>query len=510
LVTEMSANRIGDIKTALERWGKGKRPQSTINGFLDFRRTINKSPPKSFHPYESIIKNWELDAKFLLPKQVEESVSYVFINTEKDLATLSRDLAAEDVIAFDTESYNQNVYLAMICVLQISTARKDYIIDCLQLFDKINVYLNPIFSNQNQLKLVHDTQDIRFLQRDFSIFCTGVIDTQEVFGIKYPDQKQVSLAKMVQHYLGVEVNKLPQLADWRVRPLPDDLKAYAANDSRYLLLCWEKLKLEFLNNTGNTLVLEEFPVSKRGTLALFAFPKQRSVEYLWKQYVESLSNDLKLVFNTKLQFEMFSEIHDWREREAKNLDLNPKFLLEEEAFPKICRSMPTSLAKLQQIIGSRYSISLSLRESLFGIVDKYRDRLTSTANRIPPEFMTSRTEKQKPIARQKFISFKDLESDIEYDMDTSIESSDEEMEIFNVVNQQEEIASASENESRENMKSLVKQLKKPPFKKNRNGVELRVKRVFYFAQKIGVKKEHILKYIEKYPTVLYSKHTTDK
>lgn len=56
-----------------------------------------------------------------------------------------------------------------------------------------------------------------------------------------------------------------QLADWRIRPLPDELMLYARMDTHYLLYIWRKMKEELLEaNAGQPrLLLSVFEQSRQ-------------------------------------------------------------------------------------------------------------------------------------------------------------------------------------------------------------------------------------------------------
>ncbi|CAL8110848.1 unnamed protein product [Orchesella dallaii] len=505
-------------------WGRGQRPHSTIQGFLEHRQKINTGTWPTIHPYADVVNKWELNSRFLQPSCILDAPEPKMVTNEEDLANLSQELEKHDVISFDTELYNYDVYYAMVCILQISTATNDYVIDCLRLFDKIKPQLGSIFVNPGKLKIVHDCQDIRYLQRDFKIFCTGVVDTQEVFGLRFPSRKQISLAKMVDHYLGLQVDKLGQLADWRVRPLPVELVKYAANDSRYLLRCWEKLKLDFVNSDStdqnpiqyNTLDLEEFPLSRKGTLALFRPPKRDTLESIWRKYVDSLSYDLKMVFNTQLQFEMFSTIYEWRDNVAKQLDRTTKKLLHDEQLPLLCRVMPTTVIKLNDL-GVNTNVAVAFCEELLNIIESYRGKLLSQQNKAPPEFMLPHQGSSTQYGQIKSYNLKELEfSESELNLVEEDSSSDSDWEITTSKNSDDKSLVHCETSTFQDMDTLIstpevttKQLPKRG-KKKRNGVEMKVKRVFHFAQKIGVKQQHILKYIDKFPKVMYSNPSGDK
>jgi len=61
------------------------------------------------------------------------------------------------------------------------------------------------------------------------------------FGLKY----------LLSYYCQVDVDKKYQLADWRIRPLEEEMLKYARQDTHYLLYIYDKMTQELLEK-GNT------------------------------------------------------------------------------------------------------------------------------------------------------------------------------------------------------------------------------------------------------------------
>lgn len=51
-------------------------------------------------------------------------------------------------------------------------------------------------------------------------------------------------------YCNFVPNKQFQLADWRIRPLPEELKMYAREDTHYLIYIYQMLKKELLEQAN--------------------------------------------------------------------------------------------------------------------------------------------------------------------------------------------------------------------------------------------------------------------
>lgn len=62
---------------------------------------------------------------------------------------------------------------------------------------------------------------------------------------------RLSLAYLLNKFCNFLPDKMFQLADWRIRPLPDQLKNYAREDTHYLLYLYHCLKKELFAKSKN-------------------------------------------------------------------------------------------------------------------------------------------------------------------------------------------------------------------------------------------------------------------
>ncbi|KIH65459.1 3'-5' exonuclease [Ancylostoma duodenale] len=86
--------------------------------------------------------------------------------------------------------------------------------------------------------------DIEWLQRDFGIYVVNMFDTGRA--MRRLEMQKFNLRYLVHHYCDVSLDKRYQLADWRVRPLDEDMITYARSDTHYLLHCYDCLREELL------------------------------------------------------------------------------------------------------------------------------------------------------------------------------------------------------------------------------------------------------------------------
>jgi exosome complex exonuclease RRP6 len=72
------------------------------------------------------------------------------------------------------------------------------------------------------------------VQRDFGLYIVNLFDTgQAARVLAYPS---ASLAYLLERHVGFNADKRYQLADWRLRPLPEDMLMYARADTRWVVL----------------------------------------------------------------------------------------------------------------------------------------------------------------------------------------------------------------------------------------------------------------------------------
>ena len=71
-----------------------------------------------------------------------------------------------------------------------------------------------------ELQVFHGADhDVLWLQRDFSLYIVNLFDThQAACSLQLARH---SLAFLLHHYCNVDADKQFQLADWRIRPLPE-------------------------------------------------------------------------------------------------------------------------------------------------------------------------------------------------------------------------------------------------------------------------------------------------
>jgi ribonuclease D len=332
---------------AIQKWGKASiRPQKLDKAFLNYRQRINYFNFDSVvvHPFHEEISNWKPSSLMLIRNRPTDNFDFKWITTEQELNLLALDLELEKVIAVDFENNQDNSYLAFNCLIQISTYENNFLVDALRLYSCIKKYLGPIFSSPNILKLILGSTDLSDLQRDYQIYCQGVVDLQEVYHYINPETYSIGFKNLVVTYLGKSIDKLPQVADWRVRPLCSDLEEYAVNDAKLLLHCWYLLLDE------SDLTLCTFARSKQNMQKLYQFPKVKNAISSWSLSIQGLPLSVKCIFNVKDQELLYTRLYDWRIQKSKNLDVLPTKLCNNDKLALLCRAKPTTVSNVHSLL----------------------------------------------------------------------------------------------------------------------------------------------------------------
>ena len=109
------------------------------------------------HPYNYEISHITYPSRMFehqeprMPKTFEET-PFQWISTQAGLDVLVEDLKNVRELAVDLEHHDYRTYAGFLCLMQISTREKDYIIDTLALRDEL-IVLNDVFTNPNIVKV---------------------------------------------------------------------------------------------------------------------------------------------------------------------------------------------------------------------------------------------------------------------------------------------------------------------------------------------------------------------
>ncbi|KAM7139463.1 exosome complex component 10 isoform 2-T2 [Macrochelys suwanniensis] len=311
---------------------------AALADFLHQQRTQQTEQDMFAHPYQYELEHFvPPDAALEKPqlqmsRPVEETPCH-FISTLDELVELNEKLVSCKEFAVDLEHHSYRSFLGLTCLMQISTRLEDFIIDTLELRSDMYI-LNEAFTDPAIVKVLHGADsDVEWLQKDFGLYLVNMFDTHQA--ARLLNLGRHSLDHLLKLYCHVETDKRYQLADWRIRPLPEEMIQYARDDTHYLLYIYDKVR-EALWERGN-----EQPTQLQVVW-------QRSRDICLKKYIKPIFSEdsylelyrrQKKHLNTQ-QLTAFKLLFAWREKLARQEDESTGYVLPNHMLLKIAEELP--------------------------------------------------------------------------------------------------------------------------------------------------------------------------
>ncbi|GAX20968.1 exosome complex exonuclease RRP6 [Fistulifera solaris] len=330
---------------------------------LDNDRNVVKSSdfvqPSHFvpHVYRAEIKQLKcphFDVPAQRPpriRQAKPSLKATWIDTKEGLQSLvDTKLMNVDRIALDLEAHSYRSFAGIVCLMQISfkdssdNSIYNFLVDTLALHDELHDLLLPVLTDPNIVKIMHGADsDIMWLQRDFSLFIVNLMDTgQAARALSLPS---AGYAYLLQKYTSIKnPDKSFQLADWRKRPLSEEMQQYAIQDTHYLLDIYNCLLYD-LDHSTNTSVERVWRASQNISLSTY-----KGVPFSPNGYQKLLRQRGRNVQQyTPVQQLALQRLWDWRDATARVLDESVPYIITNAVLLRLATALPTSTAALQTL-----------------------------------------------------------------------------------------------------------------------------------------------------------------
>ncbi|RHZ61890.1 hypothetical protein Glove_345g5 [Diversispora epigaea] len=306
------------------------------------------------HPYHYEITNIIYPSGIFEYKEPIEylpiqSTSYTWVDKLDELLDMCRKLENSQEIAVDLEHHSYRSYLGFTCLMQISTREEDFIVDVLELRSRLHL-LNKSFTNPNILKVLHGADyDIIWLQKDFGVYVVNLFDTGVASHVL--EMPQHSLAYLLKHYCNVVADKKYQLADWRLRPLTEEMLNYARADTHYLLYIYDLMRNELITSSSEHLTRLEATLERSAQVSLrvhatFRYNKSGEGPGGYKKLLAKWNTS----FNEK-QVAVFKALHEWRDCIARLKDEGISYVLSNKTLSLLAEKMPEDTNEIGECLG---------------------------------------------------------------------------------------------------------------------------------------------------------------
>jgi len=240
--------------------------------------------------------------------------NFDWIAEQPDFEELVDELCHASAYALDTEFHRERTYVPQLALVQLATANR------IALIDPLAVDLQSLgraFRSDAICVMHAGSQDLEILETASGAVPEHMFDTQ--IAALFCGYRTSSLGKLVEGFLGIQLDKSAQLSDWTRRPLPNADLHYAASDVAHLLDLRDAL-------VGRLEEQRRVPWAEEEIERLRS--KDRSPpdpETLW----------WKLRGKTKLNGRargVAQELAAWRERVAKKQNRPPRTVLSDMAL----------------------------------------------------------------------------------------------------------------------------------------------------------------------------------
>lgn len=298
-----------------------------------------------------------------------------YVTTGRQLEEVGRAAAGAGLFAADTEAAGYHRYRDTICLIQVSTRERTWVVDTLEL-DDLDALRVPL-ADQGTEVVFHDADyDLRLLHRDFGIAVRGLFDTKiaaEMLG-----EPGLGLASLLERHVGLTIPKKYQRADWARRPLPADMVEYAAEDTRHLPALRDVLRGELERKGRMHWAEEEFRLRERT---------------VWDDV------DAEEAFRVKgsrdldrRQLAALRELHEWRETMAEERDQASFRVLSNTELVMVARALPQARADLIAAGISEGNVRRWGRD----LLDAVRRAAALAESRLPEKTKRERREPYEP------------------------------------------------------------------------------------------------------------------
>jgi ribonuclease D len=172
------------------------------------------------------------------------------------LARCCEHLRSCSEIGFDTEFIGEQTFVPQLCLIQVATWERLYLIDPFAA-GPLNHFWELIADPRRTVVAHAAREEIRICQRSCSRPPGNLFDLQiaaGLVGLGYP----MGHGPLIQKILNVRVNKGETLTDWKIRPLTERQVQYAYDDVRFLLPLWREISTRLQRLGRGEWAREEF------------------------------------------------------------------------------------------------------------------------------------------------------------------------------------------------------------------------------------------------------------
>ncbi len=258
------------------------------------------------------------------------------VTTPEELAACCTFLASCPQFGFDTEFVGEDTYHPHLCLVQVATPGRLFLIDPLTA-GPLDAFWKLVV-DPGIVSIAHaGREEVRLCRLWAGEPPGNFFDIQiaaGLVGLTYP----LGHAALVSQLLGVQLSKGETLTEWRTRPLTRQQIRYAFDDVRYLLPLWQRINGELVQLGRVEWAREEF-----ARLAAAVVPEEVASEK-WRKLRGLGSLDRR-------RLAVVRELFQWREQTAATTNRPTRSIIRDDLIVEIARRNPSKERDLQVLRG---------------------------------------------------------------------------------------------------------------------------------------------------------------
>lgn len=263
------------------------------------------------------------------------TINYIWVANEQQLAEVCQKARQVPAVALDTEFIRERTFYPKLGLIQLFDGENVSLIDPTTI-DDFSPFIT-LLADQNVVKVLHAcSEDLEVFECRFHQLPSPLVDTQ-VMASFLNLGSSVGFAKLVLHYLNIELDKGASRTDWLARPLSEKQLQYASADVWYLLPIYQKMQAELAQTRWENAVSEECET---------LLAKREKEDDLEKAY-QKISNAWRL---EPRQLCVLKFLAKWRAEEAEKRDLALNFVVKEANLYEIARIQPKNPSQLLEFM----------------------------------------------------------------------------------------------------------------------------------------------------------------
>jgi ribonuclease D len=287
-------------------------------------------------------------------------------------------------IGMDTEFLREKTYRAKLCLVQIATDDKIYLIDPVQGLDLGGIA--ELIGDPGIEIVVHaGKQDFELFYEEYGVVPANVFDVQ--LGAAFAGHgSSLPYGRLVSELGGVQLVKGESYTDWCRRPLTSSQTRYAADDVRYLGAIATRLKKE-LESLGRIEWAREEMRRQFEDGESYRFDPGSA----WRRVSGRGSLSPR-------QLTILREVARWREKTASERNVPRGWLVKDPSLIEIARRAPSTSGELKGIRGFNAREADRSAHDIIAAVEAGRQAQAIDSIRTPPKSAQARARMLSGLA----------------------------------------------------------------------------------------------------------------